>query len=162
MENQAGRRKRLSTYLVMGVVGALITGLAIGAQSTLSSRVGSLIGSFRTGVLTNAIGGAIAGLILVVLVILNGKEYIKIPAVATVLLVTAGALGIMIITGVAFSLQRAGVAAGLATIILGQMVISLVADARGWGGAEPIPVTLPRIIGLVIIAAGVYLLLPKR
>lgn len=152
----------MSTYLVMGVIGALITGLAIGAQSTLSSRVGTIIGSFRTGVLTNLMGGMIAGLILVVLLIINGKEYIKIPAVAIILLVIAGALGIMIITGVAFSLQRAGVAAGLATIILGQMVISLVADARGWGGAEPIPVTLPRILGLVIMAAGVYLLLPKR
>lgn len=152
----------MSTYLVMGVIAALITGLAIGAQSTLSSRVGSIIGSFRTGVLTNFVGGMIAGLVLVVLLIINGKEYIKIPAVAALLLVLAGALGIMIITGVAFSLQRAGVAAGLATIILGQMVISLVADARGWAGAEPIPVTLPRILGLVIMAAGVYLLLPKR
>lgn len=152
----------MSTYLFMGVIGALLTGIAIGAQSTLSSRVGTIIGSIRTGVLTNFIGGVLAGLILVVLLIINGKAYIKIPAVATLLLVIAGALGIMIITGVAFSLQRAGVAAGLATIILGQMVISLVADARGWGGAEPIPVTLPRVLGLVVMAAGVYLLLPKR
>ncbi len=162
MENNAGGRKGLSTYLFMGVIGALLTGIAIGAQSTLSSRVGTIIGSIRTGVLTNFIGGVLAGLILVVLLIINGKAYIKIPAVATLLLVIAGALGIMIITGVAFSLQRAGVAAGLATIILGQMVISLVADARGWGGAEPIPVTLPRVLGLVVMAAGVYLLLPKR
>lgn len=152
----------MSTYLVMGVIGALITGLAIGVQSTLSSRVGTLIGSLRTGLMTNFMGGMIAGLILVVLLIINGKEFIKIPGVAVLLLVIAGALGIMIITGVAFSLQRAGVAAGLATLILGQMIISLVADARGWGGAEPIPVTLPRVLGLVIMAAGVYLLLPKR
>jgi len=27
---------------------------------------------------------------------------------------------------------------------------------------EPIPVTLPRILGLVLMAAGVYLLLPKQ
>lgn len=152
----------MSTYLVMGVMGALLTGLAIGAQSTLSSRIGSLIGSIRTGVLTNAIGGALSGLILIILLIINGRTYLHIPITATVLLVIAGALGIFIIAGVAFSLQRAGVAAGLATLILGQMAVSLLADARGWGGMEPIPVTLPRVFGLVLMAAGVYLLLPKQ
>lgn len=155
-------RIKLSTYLVLGVVGALITGLAIGAQSTLSSRIGTLIGSFKTGVLMNVVGGALAGLVLVVLLIVNGKDYLNPPPVTWLLLVIAGALGILIITGVAFSLQRAGVAAGLATIILGQMAVSILADARGWGGAAPIPVTLPRILGLVLIAAGVYLLLPKQ
>lgn len=78
------------------------------------------------------------------------------------MLVIAGTLGIMIITGISFSLQRTGVAAGFATIILGQMTVSLIADAHGWGGADPVPVTIPRIIGLVIIAAGVFLILPKR
>ena len=152
----------MTTYLILGVLGAMLTGLAIGTQSTLSSKIGTLIGSFRTGVLMNLIGGVVAGLIFVALVIINGKQYAKIPPLALLLLVIAGALGIMIITGVAFSLQRTGVAAGLATLILGQMVVSLVADARGWGGAAPIAITLPRVLGLVLIAAGVYLLLPKQ
>jgi bacterial/archaeal transporter family-2 protein len=155
-------RKQLTTYLVLGVIGALLTGLAIGAQSTLSSKIGTLIGSFKTGVLMNFIGGSLAGLIFVVLLLINGKEYAKAPPLAWILLVIGGTLGIMIITGVAFSLQRTGVAAGLATLILGQMVVSLIADSRGWGGAAPIAITWTRIIGLVLMAAGVYLLLPKR
>ena len=154
--------KTLTTYLVLGVIGALLTGLAIGAQSTLSSKIGTLIGSFKTGVLMNLMGGALAGLIFVVLLLINGKEYAKAPPVAWLLLMIAGALGIMIITGVTFSLQRAGITAGLAILILGQMVVSLIADSRGWGGAVSIPVTWPRIIGLVLMAAGVYLLLPKQ
>lgn len=162
MINKKEGRKQLTTYLVLGVIGALLTGLAIGAQSTLSSKIGTLIGSFKTGVLMNFIGGSLAGLIFVVLLIINGKEYAKAPPVAWLLLVIAGALGIMIITGVAFSLQRAGVAAGLATLILGQMVVSLIADSRGWGGAAPIAITIPRILGLVLMTAGVYLLLPKQ
>lgn len=162
MINKKEGRKQLTTYLVLGVIGALLTGIAIGAQSTLSSKIGTLIGSFKTGVLMNFIGGSLAGLIFVVLLIINGKEYAKAPPVAWLLLVIAGALGIMIITGVAFSLQRAGVAAGLATLILGQMVVSLIADSRGWGGAAPIAITIPRILGLVLMTAGVYLLLPKQ
>jgi transporter family-2 protein len=160
MPEQIGSKK-LSTYLVLGVIGALLTGLAIGTQSTLSSRIGSLIGSFKTGVFMNLIGGALAGLILVVLILVNGKTYAKLTPTSGVLLTIAGALGILIITGVAFSLQRTGVAAGIATLILGQMVVSIIADAFGWGGASPIPVTLPRILGLILMAAGVYLLLKR-
>jgi transporter family-2 protein len=158
----SSRQLKVSTYLVLGVIGALITGLAIGSQSTLSSRIGTLIGSFKTGVLMNLVGGALAGLVFIVLLLVNGRDFLKVPPVTWVLLTVAGALGIVIVTGVAFSLQRAGVATGLATIILGQMAVSIIADARGWGGAAPIPVTLPRILGLVLMAAGVYLLLPKQ
>jgi bacterial/archaeal transporter family-2 protein len=162
MINQKEGRRKLSSYLILGVIGALLTGLAIGTQSTLSSKIGTLIGSLRTGVLMNFIGGIIAGLLFLLMVLINGKSYVKAPPLAWLLLVIAGTLGIMIITGVSFSLQRAGVAAGLATIILGQMVVSVIADSRGWGGAAPIPVTFPRILGLVLLVAGVYMLLPKR
>ena len=156
------RKSALSAYLIFGVIGALLTGLTIGAQSTISSKIGTLIGSLRTGVLMNLIGGTMAGIIFIILMLVNGKEYAKAPPLAWVLLVIGGALGIMIITGVAFSLQRAGVAAGLATIILGQMVVSVIADSRGWGGAAPIPLTLPRAAGLILLVAGVYMLLPKK
>jgi transporter family-2 protein len=152
----------VSSYIVMGVIAAVITGLAIGAQSTLTSKVGTIVGSFRTGVLTNFIGGAMAGLIFIVILLANGKDFWRLPGTTFTLLAIAGALGIFIISGIAFSLQRIGVAAGLAAVILGQMVISVIADARGWGGSEPIPVTFPRILGMVIIIIGVYLILPKK
>jgi transporter family-2 protein len=148
--------------VIFGVVAALFTGIAIGVQSALSSRVGTLIGNIRTGVLTNALGGLIAILLFLVLLLINGKGFWQIPGTALTMLVIAGALGILIITGVAFSLQRTGVAAGLATIILGQLVVSVIIDTKGYGGVPPIPITLPRILGLIVMAAGVYLLLPKK
>jgi bacterial/archaeal transporter family-2 protein len=159
--NEKGGGK-MNPYLIFGILGALLTGLAIGTQSTLSSRIGTIIGSLRTGILMNFIGGGIAGIIFLVLMIVNGRSYAKAPPIAWLLLTIAGALGIAIVSGVSFSLQRAGVAAGLATIILGQMVVSLIADSHGWGGAAPIPVTFQRILGLAFLAVGVFLLLPKR
>lgn len=156
------RRKRLTYLVLLGVFTALVTGITIGVQSTLSGRIGALIGSFKTGVLVNAIGGLIAGLIFITLLIVKGSGFWQLPATALVMLVIAGALGILIITGVSFSMQKAGMAVGLATLILGQMVVSVIADARGWGGGEPVPITVPRIMGLVVMAIGVYLLLPKK
>ena len=159
---KAHRRSILTNLVLLGVLGALITGIAIGVQSAYSSRIGSLIGDIKTGVLINAIGGMIAVLIFLTLLIVKGKGFWQLPGPSLGLLIIAGALGIVIITGVSFSLQKAGVAAGLATLILGQMIVSVVIDAKGWGGATPIPITWPRIAGLLVMAAGVYLLLPKK
>ncbi len=152
----------MTNVILLGITAALITGIAIGVQSTLSSRIGSLIGDLKTGIMMNAIGGLIAGLLLLILLIVKGKGFWQLPQTSIVMLVIAGALGIVIITGVSFSMQKAGVAVGLATLILGEMIVSVIADAKGWGGAEPIPITWPRILGLLVMAAGVYLLLPKK
>jgi transporter family-2 protein len=152
----------MNGVIIFGVTAALFTGIAIGVQSMLSSRVGTMIGNLRTGVLTNALGGLIAILLFLVLLLINGKGFWQIPGTAFIMLVIAGTLGILIITGVAFSLQRTGVAAGLATIILGQLVVSVIIDSKGYGGVPPIPVTLPRVLGLIVMALGVYLLLPKK
>lgn len=78
------------------------------------------------------------------------------------MITTAGLLGILIVTGVSFSLQRAGIAAGLATIILGQMLVSIIVDTRGIGGAVPIPLSFRRITGILLLSVSVYLLLPKK
>jgi bacterial/archaeal transporter family-2 protein len=156
------RRIILTNFVLMGVLAALITGISIGVQSTLSSRIGGLIGNFKTGVLMNAIGGLIAALIFIVLLVIKGKGFWQTPGPALVMLIIAGALGILIVTGVAFSMQKAGVAVGLATLILGEMILSIIVDAKGWAGAPPIPITWPRIVGLFVIAAGIYLLLPKK
>jgi uncharacterized membrane protein YdcZ (DUF606 family) len=74
------------------------------------------------------------------------------------MLAIAGALGIAIITGVAFSLQRTGVA----IIILGQLVVSVIVDTRGVGGVEPIPLSVQRVAGLLVMAVAVFLLMPRE
>ena len=87
----------MKTTIILGVIGALATGLAIGAQSTLSSRVGVLIGPFRTGMLTNLFGGLMAGLIVLYFVFQQGLTEWLIPRRALVMLLISGALGLLII-----------------------------------------------------------------
>ncbi len=151
----------MAGIIILGAVVALATGIAIGTQSTLSSRIGSLLGNFRTGVFMNFIGGIIAGMILLVVTLVQGKAWWQISTPALLMLIAAGAIGIAIVTGISFSLQRTGVAAGLATVILGQLALSIIVDTKGIGGVAPIPLTWQRVVGLIVVAGGVYLLLPK-
>lgn len=145
----------------IGAITALLTGAAIGIQSTLSSRAGSIIGSVKTGLLTNVLGGSIAGVIILIILIKNGAVW-RIPATPLFMMSASGLLGVFIVTGVSFSLQRAGIAAGLATIIFGQMLVSIFIDTNGIGGAAPIALSFRRIAGMLLLGVSVYLLLPKK
>lgn len=151
----------LRTAIIVGAFSALATGVAIGVQATLTSRAGGIIGNIRTGLLTNFLGGAIAGVVVLILFWQQGSGAWKIPTTTIVMVAVSGTLGILIITGLSFSLQRAGVAAGLATIILGQLIVSVIVDTRGIGNVEPIPLTIQRVGGLFVMAAAVYLLMPR-
>jgi uncharacterized membrane protein YdcZ (DUF606 family) len=152
----------LKTVLILGAFCALATGVAIGVQATLTSRAGDIIGNLRTGLLTNFLGGVLAGVVILILFLQQGSSSWKIPTTALAMVAVSGTLGIMIITGISFSLQRAGVAAGLATIILGQLIVSVFVDARGIGNVEPIPLTIQRIGGLFVMAVAVYMLMPRN
>lgn len=152
----------MKSVLLTGALVAAATGVAIGVQSTLSSRIGPLIGNLRTGLLMNLIGGSLAGLVVAGLVLGQGTDILRAPRSAMLMLLVAGALGVAIITGIAFSFQRIGVAAGLASLILGQLTISILADTAGFGGVEPIPLTPSRVIGGFVMLAAVYLMLPRE
>ncbi len=147
--------------IITGAVFATLTGIAIAVQSTITSRVGAQIGDVRTGLLTNTVGGVIAGGMMLVWLLREGPEVWRVPPVLIGATAMSGFLGILIITGISFSLQRAGVAAGLAGVIFGQLLLSALIDSFGVGGADPIPFSLARISGLFVIGFGVYLLLPK-
>jgi transporter family-2 protein len=148
--------------MIVGAFAALATGVAIGIQATLTSRAGGIIGNIRTGLLTNFLGGVIAGVAVLVLFFLHGSGAWKMPINTVGMVAVSGTFGVLIITGISFSLQRAGVAAGLATIILGQLIVSIIVDTRGIGNVEPIPLTIPRIGGLFVMAIAVYLLMPRN
>lgn len=161
IDHPHSRRPALKKIILFGAFSAFVTGIAIGAQATLSGRVGSQIGPLRTGLLTNIAGGVFALLGLGVYTLLPSIESGEITMRAVVLMLTSGFLGVCIVAGVSFSVQRAGVAAGMAAIILGQMLVSTFADTRGLGGADPIPMDPRRVAGLLVMAAAMYLLLPK-
>lgn len=147
--------------MITGALVALLTGIAIAVQSTVTSRVGGIIGDIRTGILTNTMGGIVAGSLMLVWFLREGPQVWKIPPIVIGVTALSGILGVFIITGISFSLQRAGVAAGLASVILGQLALSFIIDSLGIGGVEPIPISATRILGIVVAGFGVYLLLPR-
>ena len=147
--------------ILIGALVTLFTGAAIGIQATLNGVIGAEITPVRTGLWMNFVGGAIAGVILLLFFRGANNSAGTISTSIFMMLAIAGALGIVVITGVSFSIARTGVAAALGGMFLGQLIIGVLVDTFGWGLSDAIPINPSRLIGLLLMAFAVYLLLPR-
>ena len=85
----------------LALLAAIGSGVLIGTQATFTNRIGELIGSMRAGLVINAAGGTIAISILLLLIASQGIGGWGISNRVVILALSAGALGVMIIAGVA-------------------------------------------------------------
>ncbi|WP_420640509.1 DMT family transporter [Candidatus Leptofilum sp.] len=146
---------------IFALVVGLGSGLAIGIQGTLNNWAGKLVGPIGNGLLVNAVGGLIA----VLLILITGMRYInnyQTISSAAPYIIFSGILGIGIISGISFSLPRIGIAAGLAVLIFGQMLIGIFVDTLGLNGGQAIPLSLYRIAGLFLLFLSVWFLIPRN
>ena len=148
--------------MIVALAVAAGSGIAFGLQSTLNNWAGRLVGSTSTGLLVNFAGGAVAGVILLWTSRQGVVQRGALQGATPLIILASGVLGIAIITGLAYSLPRVGIAVGLSAIILGQMVVAVAVDSLGWGGGETIPLSAARIVGLVLLLLGTWFLLPRR
>ena len=149
--------------MLIALLVALATGIAISAQVTLSTLTGQIVGPVRTGFLLH-LAGAIVSLGIMAILELTGQGVRQwgLNRAALTYMLMGGFVGISIVAGGAFALPRTGLAAGQVTIIMGQMLVSVILDTRGWGLAEPMPLEPRRIAGLLLMAAAAFLLIPRQ
>jgi transporter family-2 protein len=149
--------------IIIAMLVAAGSGLAVGVQSSLINVAGKISGATLTGLLVNFLGGAAAGIFLSVIYFRQGSTSFSDVQMSTIGLAgAAGILGIGVIMGIAYSLPKVGVAAGLSAIIAGQMVVGVIVDTFGLVGGEPIPLSWSRVAGITLLALGTWAILPKE
>ena len=144
---------------ILALLIALCGGLAVGFQGVLNSLAGRSLGAPLTGLLVNIAGGTLSLLLLMIFSRALPLGSVNLKAASTVAL--AGGIGVFVVFSIAFALPRVGVAAGIAAVILGQLTLSVLADALGWSGSV-IPLDLRRAAGLMLLAVSLLLLLPQE
>ena len=68
-----------------------------------------------------------------------------------------GLLGAAYVTSVLVTVRYLGAGGVTAATITGQLSLSVIVDRFGWLGVEKDPIDLTKIVGLVLLAAGTYL-----
>jgi transporter family-2 protein len=73
-------------------------------------------------------------------------------------LVGGGLIGALYVSSIVWTVRALGAGGLTAATIAGQFAVALVVDHYGWLGVERQPVTLAKVAGLGLIAAGTWLI----
>jgi transporter family-2 protein len=140
------------SFLVLVLAGAALT-----TQSAVNSQLRGGLHSVLWAVLASYLVGTLAAAL-----VLAGTQT-PLPTLADMSAIrwyqwTGGALGMVYIADIVFSLQRVGAASLFALVVTGQLLTALLFDQLGLLGLVRSPLTLSRLAGALLLIAGAYLL----
>ncbi len=133
---------------------ALIGGMAVTIQGQFMGQMDRNIGTFESVFITYAIGALIAASVM--LYLKGGSLATAWTAVPPYTFIS-GALGLIIVGTIGFTVPKLGITAAFTFILLGQFGLSALLDHFGAFGSTPRPIGLKQISGLLVIFAGTYL-----
>jgi transporter family-2 protein len=131
------------------------TGGLVALQAPINSVLGHRIGTWQAAFLSFAIGTA--ALALIAALAKGGMGQIaEVRGIGWVYL-TGGLLGAIYITSLIVTVRSLGVGGVVAATLAGQLGVGLVVDHFGWLGTERQPITLAKVAGVALLAAGTWL-----
>jgi transporter family-2 protein len=132
---------------------AVLAGTLGAIQTAVNGRLGQAMGTALAAALVSFLVGTVG---LVVVVLLSRPRVQRTGPIPWWLL-SGGLLGAAFVLVNAFNAPVLGTSLAVSIVLLGQVAAGLVLDHRGWLGVRPRPVTLWRLLGAVLVLAGVAL-----
>jgi bacterial/archaeal transporter family-2 protein len=125
----------------------------IAAQAPINSHLGRSIGTFQAAFVSFAVGTLA---LAVIVVFAGGYGQIDLGGVRWYYL-TGGVLGVVFVSTLLVTVRALGASGILAATLVGQMSASVVIDRFGLFGVERASVTSVRLAGILLVAAGAWL-----
>ena len=75
--------------------------------------------------------------------------------------VGGGGMGVVVVLTITVVTPRIGVTATIGLLIAGQLAMGAAIDRYGWFGVDKVPLTWPRAVGVILLAAGAVLALRR-
>ncbi|MBA3328017.1 MAG: DMT family transporter [Solirubrobacterales bacterium] len=141
---------RGAAVLLTAVVGGLIA-----LQAPINSMLGRSVGTFQAAFVSFALGTVV--LAAIAALSQGGLGQISGARGLTWYYLTGGVLGAAYVTTVLVTVRALGAGAVVAATISGQLAMSVAIDQFGLLGVARQPVTALKLAGLVLLAAGTYL-----
>jgi len=137
------------------------TRIIFAVVSAIEGFIGRNVGAVNASLLEHSISGVIA-VILIAAVAVRGNINWEVAKSIFPQMVMGSVLVLVGVAAIAYAIPRTGVAIGNFAIVLAQIVVAVIIDSVGLGGYERIPITIPRIIGLTLMALGLFVILPRN
>ncbi|NLG83787.1 MAG: DMT family transporter [Firmicutes bacterium] len=148
------------TVVKTGIVPLLLAagaGTCMALQGAMNSLLGKGIGLARATFLVQATGALLAGILLFFPWPGSFAELAHLPWYALL----GGPLGVAIVFLVAESIAKAGAGPATTAIIVAQLLLAYLLDHFGLFGLERLPFSAWKALGIILIAAGGWLLLGR-
>jgi transporter family-2 protein len=137
------------------VILTALTGGLVALQAPINSILGKSIGTFQTVFLSFTIGAiAMAG---VAALTKGGLGQLSGVRDVSLLYLTGGLLGAAYVGSVLVTVRYLGLGGVTAATIAAQLAVSVIVDHFGLLGVERQPITATRVLGVVLLGLGTYL-----
>ncbi len=136
------------------VIIGLIGGTAVGLQSPIAGAMGQKIGGTASSFLIHLSGMIFSGLFLFI----RGGERIHEWRTLPWYMLFAGMFGLILYLTISVTLPRLGSTMMVALIIIGQLVTGVIIDHFGLLGVITRQIDLSRILGVLALVFGAYLI----
>ncbi|MDR3575792.1 MAG: DMT family transporter [Anaerolineaceae bacterium] len=139
----------LALVLLIGLIG----GISVGVQSPIAGAMGQKVGGTASSAIIHLSGFIFS----VILLVIRGGENIQEWTGLPWYMLGAGIFGLILYQTINVTLPRLGATTMLVLIIIGQLLTGVVLDSFGLLGVALRPIDLTRIIGVVVLIIGGYL-----
>ena len=144
---------KMQLLAALTAIGGIATALQAHFMGLMDKRLGTLESVF----ITYFGGGVLIGLIMLIQRGGNWSAGAALPWYAY----TSGALGLVIVGSLAYSVPRLGLVAAFTIFVFAQFAMAALVDHFGWMGATVRPLTVARLAGMAVALAGVWLIIQE-
>jgi transporter family-2 protein len=137
----------------MGIIFSIIAGALMSIQGVFNTRVGDKVGPWETNLIVQ--GSGLVLTILIVLIAGNGN-FNKIHSVKKLYLL-GGIIGVFIIYTVMMGIKNLGTTYSIAIILVSQLITAAAIDCCGLFDTKQIQFHFTKIIGAIVMIAGIII-----
>lgn len=138
---------------------AFVAGLGGAVQVAVQGRLGDRIGSVEALACASVLGGLTA--LVVLLAARRSLDGLREGVAGPKWLLLGGVMSALIVLSITVAGPRIGIVATTAVLITAQFGLAALIDRLGWFGVERVALGWPRVLGLVLLAAGAALTLRR-
>jgi len=138
---------------IMNYFISIFTGIVLAIMISLNGGLGNISGNYASSVIIHFVG-----LIGIIFVLIFTKSKIKNLKGIPFYMFTGGLIGILTVLFTNIGFMGLGVSLTVSLSLLGQLVTSLVIDHFGYFNMTVVEFDKKKILGLIVIIAGIYVM----
>ena len=136
---------------MLGSIMSVIAGAAMSLQGVINTRLSEKIGLYESNVFVQGTALAFG---FIAMWIFGKGDFSELTGVKKIYW-SGGLLGTIIIVTVMLAIGNLSPTHAIAVILISQLLVAAIIDAFGWLGAEKVPFTWNKWVGLGLMIAGV-------